>query len=109
MYLSDFAYAASSKYWTMQLDAYGTYNAQQDYRTAAGSNWMHMGIYEWTITKVTDNTTDAVNIYDDGKISSFVVYMDGLGGSPARPVFFLKNNITYSKGTGLISDPIRIN
>ena len=110
MYLSDFAYAASSKYWTLQMKAENSVQgADKDYRSAAGSNWMHMGIYEWTITKVTDNTTDAIEIFDNGKIISFVVYMDGLGGSPARPVFFLKNSITYSKGTGSISDPIRIN
>ena len=69
-------------------------------------NWMHMGLFEWTITPERyreDKTT--FNIFASGGGGMGKVY-DPLA---VRPVFNLKDSIAYVSGSGTKSNPIRIN
>ncbi len=69
------------------------------------SQWMFMGLYDWTITRRSDvknvafflNCSDA---FDSLPIRDY---------NAVRPVFNLVPSTTYISGTGTISDPIIIN
>ena len=93
-------------------DYYLAYNADRywltDYDTT--SNWI--GIhnnggsgYEWSMSWGGGSSTNASWIYTNGKLSS-----NGANYSAnARPTFFLKSDVTWSRGTGTITDPFIIN
>ena len=97
MYVSDYGYAVSPEYWTTRINGY---NSVRD------SNWLFMGLYEWTITVNTNG--------------SYVWYVGYSGsansGYPAsttdyhaiRPCFYLDDNVKYIGGSGTSSDPYRI-
>ena len=101
IYVSDYAYANSD--WTIlsNNETIGTSN-----------NWIYNGLYELTITR---NSTSAYNnesyiIASSGTIRSFDVRTSSANGNRAvRPVFYLNSGVTYQRGSGTISDPIRIN
>ena len=68
------------------------------------SQWMFMGLYDWTITRRSDmNTAFFVNCTDAFDILPIRDY------NAVRPVFNLVPSTTYISGTGTISDPIIIN
>ncbi len=95
MYVSDYGFAASPDYWTTEL-----YN----YEPSKSSNWL-AGLTEWTISRYSVNSTFAFRVISAG----------GLGGysnvsltSAVRPVFYLKENVTYVSGDGSKESPIQI-
>ena len=47
MYVSDYGFAADPSAWTLTM---GSYNNT----TATSTNWMYMGLYEWTISRLAD-------------------------------------------------------
>ncbi len=96
MYMSDYGYAASNNYWTTNLSSYSN---------ATGSNWLYMGLYEWTISRSSDISYIAFQVGSTGFVSSDTVN-DSVG---VRPVFYLTSSITYASGSGLSTDPIRVN
>ena len=93
MYVSDYGYAASPDYWTTEL-----YN----YEPAKDSDWMNIGISEWTISRRSDNTDDAFGVFSYVLIS-LVRFNYGV-----RPSFYLESSVVLSGGTGSASDPYRI-
>lgn len=96
MYLSDYAYAATSDNWKNTLS---TYNNDEN----INNNWMHLGVSEWTITR-RSNAQDAFAINVDGAAD-----MDGLTSDYAvRPVFYLSSKTTLASGNGTAKDPFRI-
>ena len=95
MYLSDYGFAASPGYWTTNMSSYSS---------ARDNNWMCLRSTEWTISRNT-NTTGVFRVQSTG-------YVDGgdVGFAYAvRPVFYLTSSITYASGSGLSTDPIRVN
>ena len=102
MYISDYYYAAAPSAWT--LVGYNS-DATKDYRAATSTNWMYMGLYEWTISRRADNSTSAFGVYDVGYVYNNVVY----GYYGCRPSFNLESSITYVSGSGSASDPMVIN
>ena len=101
MYVSDYGYAADPSYWTTQMyreDA-------QDYRLATTSNWMYMGLYEWTISRYSDTAAYSFRVYMTGAVNG-----DHVSASfyAARPVFYLSSNVAYAGGNGTIDSPIRL-
>ena len=96
MYVSDYGFAASPDYWTTAL-----YN----YEPSKSSNWMNININEWTISRDSDGSGIAFQVDSAGFVSSGAVY-DSFG---VRPVFYLTSSITYASGSGLSTDPIRVN
>ena len=102
MYVSDYSYAADPSYWTTEMyreDA-------QDYRLATTSNWMYMGLWEWTISRHSGYTD--VSFYVDA--AGFVGSNDHVSTIffAARPVFYLNSSVAYDSGIGTIVDPIRL-
>ena len=98
MYVSDYGFAAEPSAWTLTM---GNYNNT----TATSTNWMYMGLYEWTISRRADYSDGAFGVYDDGYVGRGYVYDD----RAVRPSFSLLSSVTYSKGDGTQNSPIRIN
>ena len=103
MYASDYGFCAVPEAWTTTLYNYdGSVNGA----TIRSQNWMHMGNYEWTISRVSDISNYAFRVRSAGRVGSHGVseYFHGV-----RPTFFLEPTVTYVSGTGTQSDPIIIN
>ena len=97
MYVSEYGFAASNNYWTTALYNY--------YREAYNNDWLYLGDYEWTISRDSSpyNYVFSVNVnglVGDGDISSI---------RAMRPSFYLISSTIYINGSGMQSDPIRIN
>ena len=98
MYVSDYGYAASNSAWTSTVRNYSSSSIKN-------SNWMYMGLSEWTISRDLQGYT-AYMVYDSGYLyGNYNVNGDGYA---IRPVFYLNSNVTYVSGSGTSSDPIRL-
>ena len=102
MYVSDYMYAASPTYWT--YPGYSSSGATSDYRAATTSNWMYMGLSEWTITPNSSNSSSVFGLGDYGNLGSDIAYF-GYGG---RPVLYLKASVAYAGGSGTKDLPITL-
>ena len=101
MYVSDYGYAADPSYWTTVM-----YREDgQDYRLAATSNWMYMGLYEWTISRDSGYTDISFHVRTTGNVNNH--FVSSYFGA-ARPVFYLSSNVAYDGGTGEMNSPIRL-
>ena len=102
MYVSDYMYAAPQDKWTLV----GNGSATTDYRAATSVNWMYMGLYEWTISRLADGSYGAFRVNSTGDVLN-----SGVGGNAfgARPVFSLTSSVNYVSGSGTAADPITIN
>ena len=98
MYVSDYGFAAEPSAWTLTI---GNYNNT----TATSTNWMYMGLYEWTISRSAGNSSNAFFVSFDGGVLGNGVYDD----YAVRPSFNLESSITYVSGSGSASDPMVIN
>ena len=102
MYVSDYGYAASPTYWT-----YVGYNSDysKSYASAKGENWLYGGGWDWTISRIADDSYSVCRVYYDGYANDYIVnYSYGV-----RPSFNLESSITYVSGDGTQYNPIRIN
>ena len=66
---------------------------------------MHMGYYDWTISRIADYSSFAFRVYSGGYVYRNDVDYDGA----VRPSFNLESSITYLSGSGSASDPMVIN
>lgn len=80
-------------------------NGYYDNTTATSTNWMHMGLYEWTISRGADISDIVFYVYGGGKVYCDSVYY---GDTAVRPSFNLESSITYVSGDGTQNSPIRI-
>ena len=103
MYVSDYMYAAPQDKWTLVGN---NSDASKDYRAATSVNWMYMGLYEWTISRYADYSSNAFFVFHTGSVSSSYVGNLAYG---VRPVFNLSSSVNYVSGSGTAADPIRIN
>ncbi len=99
MYVSDYGFAASPDAWTLTMSSYNN-------TTATNNNWMYMGLYEWTISRIADNSNFAFFVYSDGFVYNYGVYY---GFNGVRASFNLESSVSYVSGSGSMSDPIVIN
>ena len=98
MYVSDYGFAASPDAWTLTMSSYNN-------TTATNNNWMYMGLYEWTISRIADNSDLAFGVGNDGNVFyNDVNYFNGV-----RASFSLESSVSYVSGSGSMSDPIVIN
>lgn len=112
MYVSDYYYAANPTFWSYpgfsnnaHPDLNGNYGSVYDYRAAANDNWIYMGLYEFTMTRLSDDNVSVYVIYDSGSMHTTLSY----GTYDAfRPVFYLNSDVEYISGSGTQSDPFRI-
>ena len=103
MYVSDYGFGADPSAWTTTLYNYdGSVNGS----TIRSLNWMHMGYYDWTISRYAGGSGYAFGVYGDGYVGGYGV---GDYHYAVRPSFNLESSITYASGSGTQSDPIRIN
>ena len=98
MYVSDYGYAASPSAWTLTMNNYNN-------TTATTSNWMYMGLYEWTISRRSDIAYSAFLVTSTGYVDSNRAGYD----YGVRPSFSLVSSTSYVSGSGSASDPIVIN
>ena len=99
MYVSDYGFAAEPSAWTLTI---GNYNNT----TATSTNWMYMGLYEWTISRHAGTSNRAFFVDGGGSVGNGYVY---LSDRAVRPSFNLESSITYVSGSGSASDPMVIN
>ena len=98
MYVSDYGFAADPSAWTLTM---GNYNNT----TATSTNWMYMGLYEWTISRNAGYSNGAFIVSRDGNVGGNYVNIS----YAVRPSFSLESSITYVSGSGSASDPMVIN
>ena len=96
MYVSDYGYAASRNYWAAALTCYNN---------AINSNWMYLDSTEWTISRFSDSH---VFTFSSGCLTEMGDYTFSLFPVSVRPVFYLKENVTYVSGDGSKENPIQI-
>ena len=102
MYVSDYGFGADPSAWTTTLYNYdGSVNGS----TIRSLNWMHMGYYDWTLSRRADYSNFAFYVHIDGFVNNFDVY----NNIAVRPSFNLESSITYVSGSGSASDPMVIN
>ena len=102
MYASDYGFGADPSAWTTTLYNYdGSVNGS----TIRSLNWMHMGYYDWTISRIADGSGSAFRVFGAGFVGDDVVR----DSSGVRPSFNLESAITYVSGSGSADDPILIN
>ncbi len=103
MYVSDYGFAASPSAWTTTLYNYDGNDAKGT--SIKTINWMYMGYYDWMISRYSDNSSYAFDVYYSGD-----VYDNNVNDSNGvRPSFNLLSSITYVSGSGSAVDPILIN
>ena len=103
MYVSDYMYAVPQEKWT--LVGYNS-DASKDYRAATSVNWMYMGLYEWTISRIAGYSGRVFIVNSTGVVDYNNV---GSGAFGVRPVFSLTSSVNYVSESGTAADPISIN
>ena len=102
MYVSDYGYAVSPEYWTININSYSD---------IASLNWIYMGLREWTLTGYWSCCSTITSIEENGGLSyapgDYLEYFSTY--DTIRPVFYLNSDVKYISGSGTSSDPIRIN
>ena len=102
MYVSDYGFGADPSAWTTTLYNYdGSVNGS----TIRSLNWMHMGYYDWTLSRLADGSNFAFGVNGVGYVLDYVVR----SLNAVRPSFNLESSITYVSGSGSASDPMVIN
>ena len=99
MYVSDYGFAAAPSAWTTILYDYDDASIKND-------NWLYTGLYEWTLSRLSDVSSRAFCVYVGGSVLDLVV--DSSGGLAVRPSFSLSSSIKFTSGEGTAVNPIRI-
>ena len=99
MYISDYGYAASPENWTVNMNVLDT-------ATNRDNNWMFMGLYEWTISRVADDTFLAFRVNDTGNVG--YNFVGNYSIYAVRPSFYLESSVEFSEGDGTEQNPFRI-
>ena len=99
MYASDYGFASAPSAWATNLF---------DYNSAAitGANWMYLGAYEWTISRLADTSDIAFYVDESGYVAGSYIVAIAYG---VRPVFSLSSSVSYVSGSGSATDPILVN
>ena len=103
MYVSEYYYGATPDYWTLP----GWSSSGNYYSKSINDNWLYTGLYEWTISHLSDDSFRAFNMDVNGG-----VYGGSVDASPrgyvVRPSFSLSSSIKFISGEGTAVNPIRI-
>ncbi len=104
MYVSDYYYAASKDYWILP----GWSSSENDYRKSTNDNWLYTGLFEWTISRNSNNGPYfAFEVGVNGSVNTTIV--GSSAGITVRPSFSLSSSIKFTSGEGTAVNPIRIN
>ena len=96
IYVSDYGYGASPENWATAL---------WNYDSATNSNWMFLGLSEWTISRLSALKEQAFKINGTGFVFSDEAFDYVSSGDNIRPVLYLNPNVYVLDGDGSISDP----
>ncbi len=98
VHINDYMYGTLPNYWNTEA-----VNYTQD--AVKNSDWLYLGIYEWTISRVSNNG-NVVKILDRTGLASnsFFVYAN----YGARPVIYLSSDVKTIDGSGLETEPFKI-
>ena len=114
MYVSEYYYGATPDYWMLpgydtngNVNDAGTAWIGEDYSKAYNDNWTSTGLNEWTLSRFSDVSDGAFDVYGYGSVRDDVV--DDSDGFVARPSFSLSSSIKFTSGEGTAVNPIRIN
>ena len=102
MYASDYGFAASPSAWTTTLYNYDGNDANGT--SIKTINWMYMGVWESTISRLSDSSSAAFRVLNDGRV--FDGYVSNIYG--VRPSFNLVSSVKYVSGSGSMNDPVRM-
>lgn len=102
MHISDYAYSTVPQTWQIKLRNFGFRYGSVFSEDA--TSWLRSDNHEWTITRNSENETNAFYIYSYGNFGNYDVKNEFI----VRPTFYLNSNLTYATGSGTSSDPIRI-
>ena len=94
MYPSDYLYATDLSICTQSGFYYDT-------STCKSNDWLYLGFSEWTIMPASSSAYSAFFVRSNGNVSKAYVY----GTDAARPVLYLKSDVTIVGGEGTSSNP----
>ncbi len=97
MYASDYGFAADPSAWTLTMSSYNN-------TTVRSTNWIYMGLDEWTIIPESSESYHVFFLF----VSGYIAYNNANIGYAVRPTMYLKASAVYNGGSGTASDPIRI-
>ena len=98
MYVSDYGYATSPSKWATNLGSY-------DNSTVRDSNWLYLGLNEWTISRSSDTSLLSFHVYSSGSVDYATV---SFNKNAIRPCFYLNSDVLFASGDGSQSNPFRI-
>ena len=96
IYVSDYGFAAASSAWTTILNKYNNEFVNK-------INWIYMGLWEWTITRLASNSLSTFRIGNSGYVDTSETNESFLA---IRPAFYLSNSVSYLSGSGTKTNPI---
>ena len=97
MYVSEYYYGATPYYWTLPGYIYSkSYN----------DNWISIGLYDWTISRISDSSYNVFGVVIDGSV--FGIAVGRPDGFVLRPSFNLSSSIKFTSGEGTVVNPIRV-
>lgn len=97
MYASDYGFAADPSAWTLTMSSYNN-------TTVRSTNWIYMGLDEWTIIPESSESYHVFFLF----VSGYIAYNNANIGYAVRPTMYLKASAVYNGGSGTASDPIHI-
>ncbi len=100
MYVSDYGYAAYPEAWNKSINDSSGYGSE----AVNENNWMYMGLYDWTISRISGGGTSAWYVSNTGGASSSGAAMY----SGVRPVFYLDSSTKIESGDGSKTNPIHL-
>ena len=103
MYASDYGFAAAPSAWTTALEKYET-------NGIPNTNWMYMGLDEWTISRRANYSVGAFGVNGSGSVHGYNHPDDDVTTAyGVRPVFSFISSVNYVSGSGTAADPIVVN
>ena len=94
MDVSDYYYSSYSEFW-----------GKDNYLNGLSTNYLYMGLDEWTISKVEGTSNYVYFIFSNGKVNDSSSYGKVDNISAVRPVFYLNSDCVFISGNGSITEP----
>ena len=100
MYSSDYGYATTPDYWTINLFNYDA--------AAKNKDWLFLGSDEWLLSPRSSHSTIAWYVVSTGNpVCDSAGYV--INAYAVRPSFYLLSSVNYVSGDGSKNSPFRIN
>lgn len=94
MDINDYYYSSYPEFW-----------GKDNYLNGISTNYLYMGLDEWTISKVEGTSNYVYFIFSNGKVNDSSSYGKVDNISAVRPVFYLKSDCVFISGNGSITEP----